>query len=126
MKLSEKFEQKLDAAYSALAADEWAVANLRDEACSGVSSAEAFENVVDVLCIAERKPDALLDCCWVALSLARQSQTTQVPVGLTQTLEGLRELAKCQGILSEIDAIYAWYRIQPNCSFNPDVLKHTG
>jgi hypothetical protein len=126
MKLSEQFEQKLNAAYSALAVDEWAVANLRDEICSGASPAVAFENVVDVLRISERNPDALLDCCWMALALARQSQTAEIPAGLPQTLESLYELAKAQSVLSEVEAIYAWYRIQPNCSFNPDALKRAG
>ncbi len=126
MKPSEQFEQKLESAYSALAEDEWAVAHLRDQICSEASPAVAFENIVDVLRIAERKPDTLLDCCWMALALAHQSQTTEIPVGLTQTLENLCEFAQRQGILSEVEAVYAWYRIQSNQSFNPDALKCAG
>lgn len=126
MKLSEQFEQKLEAAYSALLEDEWAVAHLREQICSDASPTVAFENVVDVLRTAERKPDTLLDCCRMALALARKSQTTEIPEGLAQTLENLSELAKSQGILAEMQAIHAWYRIQPNCSFNPDAIKRAG
>ena len=126
LKLSEQFEKDLEAAYAQVEGDEWVVSRLREWLCSGASAVVAFDNVVDVLRIAERNPDMLLDCCWMALALARQSQTTQIPDGLVPVLEHLSRLAKDQQISTEVEAIYAWYRIQPNYSFNPDALKRAG
>jgi hypothetical protein len=117
LKLSEQFEHEVEIAFSALSENEWAVAQMRDRLCAEALATMAFENVVDVLRIAERKPDTFLECSWMALALARRSETTQIPEGLESAVANLVEIAEEQGLTSELKNICAWYRLSPNLSF---------
>lgn len=117
MKLSEQFEQELEIAVSELSLNEWAVTEMRDRLCAVALPSTAFENVVDVLRIAAKRTDVLLECCWMALALAHRSETTQTPDGLETALENLVEAAEQQGAEMELKKLYAWYRISPNHSF---------
>jgi hypothetical protein len=118
MSLAEHFEAELELADLVLSQNEWAVAELRERTCAAIVPIEAFENIVPEHRIADRNPDALVDRCWMAMELARKSETTEIPPGLETVLDLLQSTARVQGAKC-LDEIIAWFRILPNQAYQP-------
>jgi hypothetical protein len=112
MSIATEFELEIPIALDALAKNEWALVEARDNALIGISSIQAFQSIVEVLLLAERQQDsyAFASCLLLASSLAELSGTTQVPTGLESILHLLTPLAAKHLCGWELSAISRWYR----------------
>jgi hypothetical protein len=113
MSVASDFAQSLRIALDELEHDEWAVVRARERATQGLSSADAFSSIVEVLGLAATQSDpyGFSSCCQVALSLAYIADTTERPAGLEAALAQLESHAQTLGCIRDLAEVRTWYRI---------------
>lgn len=112
MNITRTFAKELDEAMCALEENEWAVTEARERIINGSTPHEAFENVVGVLHLAAEQSDiyAFSSCCWLALSLAEVSGTTERPKFFNNAIINVINTAGKLNAESEAEALLRWYR----------------
>lgn len=95
--------------------DEWAFSKFRDCCREELSAAEAFEkisHVIEVL-LEERDESTAIELVEVILSLARHSNTTEVPKALLKKHKGLSANfhAFDQYANGKLNELLQWYRL---------------
>src|SRR3974390_2718647 len=113
MSVASDFACSLQTALDALEHDEWAVVRARERAIQGISPADAFASIVEVLRLAATHSDpyAFSSCCQVALSLANLADTPERPDGLETVLTLLDTPARALGCTKDLSEVRAWFRI---------------
>lgn len=113
MTIASSFAKDLESSLEQLEFDEWAVTSLRERVIAKLNSAEALDGIVEVLQLAADQVDAyaFMSCCWLALSLANLSNTTQIPSGLVEALAQIEALSRQFESESAVNEIRAWYRL---------------
>jgi hypothetical protein len=95
-----------------VAADEWFFAKLRDELIGSLSSSDAFHAITDfaVLIIEQKEPELRYEAAVVLLSLARHSDTSEMPQQLREAWSNVAA-AFAVGQHSLLQELKAWYRV---------------
>lgn len=113
MAIVDDFRKALEIGLAELSINEWAVAEARERMLIDVTPTEAFNSIAGVLNLAGGQTDeyAFASCCWLLMSLAELSDTTELPSNLEDVLTSLIPLAKKLGAQAELEKVAKWYRI---------------
>lgn len=113
MAIVEDFRKALEIGLAELSTNEWAVAEARERMLIDVPSTQAFNSIAGVLNLAGEQTDAyaFASCCWLVMSLAELSDTTELPSHLEDVLTSLIPLAKKLEVQAELGKVAKWYRI---------------
>jgi len=111
--IADEFCRFLEVGLTELAANEWAVAEAREQVVSDVTPNAAFESIVDVLRLAgeQTEPYAFASCCWLALDLAKLSNTNELPGNLEEVLASTAPAAINPQVDAELKKVASWYRV---------------
>lgn len=96
------------------AVDEWFFSNARDDLVTELSPAEAFDAINELVqhVLNEPNDDVRLELVAVLVSLARRSDTTQIPQKLNSSWDEVRRRVEATGEYGhrQIESLRAWYR----------------
>lgn len=114
MAIADDFRKALEIALAELSTNEWAVVEAEERTLMNVTPTEAFNSIAGVLILAGEQTDeyAFASCCWLVMSLAKLSDTTELPSNLEDVLTSLIPLAKKLGVQAELGNVAKWYRIR--------------
>lgn len=114
MAIADDFRKALEVGLAELSSNEWAVAEAEERMLIGVTPEGAFNSIVDVLILAGKQTDqyAFSSCCWLGMSLAKLSDTTERPSNLEDVLALLIPVAKELKANVDLENIANWYRIR--------------
>jgi len=98
--------------------DEWYFTRLRENIENSLTPEQAYHQISDILDLALEQKDKsiVIEVIWLAQSLIRKADTTEIPEGLPKQLEKLNEQANtleensavAKGHIKEIQK---WFRI---------------
>jgi hypothetical protein len=114
MDVSEKFELKIPKCLVKLEGNDSAFVEARERLVSELSAVEAFDSITNVMLLSLKQDDPYIfaSCCWLVMSLARISNTTEMPDGLSIAINKAYEHGQSltDNAVSEVEVIACWYR----------------
>jgi hypothetical protein len=116
MNLPEAFDAYLLDWEDKLAKDEWYFCNVRESLTNNLSPSDAFDDIPDVVDLILRQSDDYIfyECLLLLLSLARISNTTEIPPCLLSKIELLNNhtLSFKYYNRAKPNELKSWYRIE--------------
>src|SRR5574344_2170053 len=116
MELSILVKSAIDSWKQSDKSDEWYFSNLRDDILSKCDCESAFSGINELMPLLLNEPDDFLysEIIEIIISLARKSQTTEIPSELSRNFRTIKERLKSQGdnAMSKLDDLASYYQIE--------------